>query len=269
MEKLTWFYPQSIDEVSDLLKKYGVIPHGGGTFIGKDRLKHLKGLISLDKLGLDFFNETDETIEIGATMTFSEVSERMRKKMPDSILVKSIGSSLSTALRNRVTTGGSIASFPIWSDLMGPLIALDAKVSLVGEEAVTYKLEEYLKDKKLHKGNLIKSVRFKKDRFDSFYYRFSRTNFDRASFNISMLLKKSPEDCVEDLRVVVVGTKNKYNCLDNLRERVRNKKLKDIDPEGLVDGSEVNFSDKKAGSAEYLKNVVCVEIERGLRKLIS
>jgi CO/xanthine dehydrogenase FAD-binding subunit len=69
MEECVWYYPKDINELTVLLEKDAVIPHGGGTRIVQQGLKKAKGLISLDGLGLAYFHNKDKFVEIGATLT--------------------------------------------------------------------------------------------------------------------------------------------------------------------------------------------------------
>ena len=59
------------------------------------------------------------------------------------MLVKALKNTATTPLRNRITVGKRLLS-PLWSNLMGPLLALDAEVEVVGKLNGTHKYEDLL-----------------------------------------------------------------------------------------------------------------------------
>ena len=98
MNELQWFFPEKLEGVPELLKRDGIVPHAGGTFLLKTGMKSVKGLIDLGNLPLNYFHDSDGFIEIGSTMTFSDVVEKMKSIDTESILVKSLGKAASTPL---------------------------------------------------------------------------------------------------------------------------------------------------------------------------
>ena len=57
------------------------------------------------------------------------------------MLAASLSQAASTPLRNRITLGGSLKDFPLWSNLYAPLIAIDAKVEIKGNKSGIYSVE--------------------------------------------------------------------------------------------------------------------------------
>ncbi len=267
-KEIEWYFPECFDEASRLLKKEGVIPHGGGTSIRRARLGHLFGLIELSHLPMHYFLVDDGIIEIGATNTFSDVIENIRKIDPEHVLVKSLWQSASTPLRNRITIGGSIAYFPIWSDLMGSLIALDAEVTLIGKNEGIYPITQYVNDRNLRSGALIKSIKFKQNGWSSYYHRESRTNFDYSSFNITILLK-TIKTKIEDIRIALVGCTKKYKRLIELEKYFKGKKVTKINVEEILGSIDVTFPAKKLGSPEYISHLVGIQLKRGFEEILN
>jgi CO/xanthine dehydrogenase FAD-binding subunit len=267
MQELTWYYPESLDEIPDLLGKEGVIPHGGGTGILRTNLRRTQGLIDLSHLPLDFFRADNGIVEIGATQSFADVAENMRRIDPESVLTKSLSMAASTPLRNRITIGGSVVFFPMWSDLMGPLIALDAEVDLIGAHEGLYPIERYARDKGLRHGTLVKGVRFVKENWISYHFRATRTHFDYSSFNITLLLKVQDNGRVGDIRIVIVGTKEKCTRLRDVEDYLKGRDVSEIETAGIVERMDVEFYPKSLGSAEYMIHLAGVELERGLEAI--
>jgi CO/xanthine dehydrogenase FAD-binding subunit len=271
MKELCWYFPSSMDEVSTLLKKRGVIPYGGGTGILKTGLNRVEGLIDLSCLPIHFFRRDNNDryngssygrIEIGATQTFAEVTEQLGQ---GHILGCALGKSASTPLRNRITVGGSMALFPAWSDLMGPLIALEAEVTLAGEQQGTYPITHYLTERGLRKQTLITGISFPDTTWSFQYFRHTRTHFDYPAFTISLLLKNDGEK-VSDLRVVVVGCSGKYKRLHQVEESLIGRLGEEIES---ISVSRIPFTGKKFMSSEYLEHCAQVELERRLLALLK
>jgi len=264
MNDIQWYFPSSLDEVGELLTIPGTIPHGGGTSILKGSVNKVKGLIDLSHLPLNYFRKKGESLQIGAAQTFADICQNIK---PDHILTKSIGFAASTPLRNRITIGGSIALFPAWSDLMGPLLALDAEVSLIGSESGTYPVLRYVTESKLRRGSLLTGVRLKNDRWNSFYFRQTRTHFDYPAFTISILIKRD-KNRIEDIRAVIVGCTGKFKRLFRVEGALRGKNPDEVEFRGLGNDINVRFTPKHALSADYLQQMVRVQLERGLSVLL-
>ena len=268
MKEIKWYFPDNLKEVSALLKKDGVIPHGGGTGILKASMSSVKGLIDLALLPLGFFRVNNRTIEIGAAQTYAEVVENMRKIDPEHILVKALSVSASTPLRNRITVGGSIALFPPWSDLMGPLIALDAEVSLCGSREGDFNITSYVNDRHLARGNLITGIKINRDRWTGYYYRETRTHFDYPAFTVTILLKKAGK-VIEDTRIVIVGCTGRFRRLLELEEYIKGRDAGRVEPKGISEKIKIDFTGKKSLSPVYIKHLAKVRIERGLATVLG
>lgn len=268
MKELEWFFPEDLAHVPDLLGLKGMVPHGGGTGILKSGTGRINGLIDLSRLPLGYFRAVNSNIEIGASQTYSELIKNIRRIDPGHILVKALGGSANTPLRNRITVGGSIALFPPWSDLMGPLIALGADVSLIGKNKNNVNVAEYASNRDLVKGNLITGVSFELKSRLSYYYRESRTSVDYPAFTVTILLNK-PDDAIVDPRVVISGCTGRFKRLDELEEYLKGKSAREIDVTGAVSFLNVDFPSKKNMTPEYLKHLAGVQVERGLESLLK
>jgi len=286
MKEIEWYFPQRLDELPALLMKRGVIPHGGGTGILMTRMRSTAGLIDLGSLPLHFFRRKNGRVEIGATLTFAELAKQFT---PDHIVSRALRRSASTPLRNRITVGGSIAFFPSWSDLMGPLIALDTEVTLIGGEhdshngdqksnpvrvrkgrwggvpSLTVPLVQYLRESNMRKQTLITSISFTEEQWDSYYYRHTYTHFDYPAFTLTVLLNKGAGR-IHDLRCVVVGCRGKYERLTQVEEALRGSQLKDV---SSLELPRLLFTGKKRTSPEYLAHCARVELGRGIDQLLG
>jgi CO/xanthine dehydrogenase FAD-binding subunit len=268
MKELEWLYPQNLEEVPAMLEKKGVFLHGGGTGILKSGLSRVSRLIDLSKLPINYFREKSGRIEIGASQTYADVVENIKAVDPDHILVKALGEAANTPLRNRITIGGSIALFPPWSDLMGPLVALEADVSLLGSNNKNVKIADLASNRGFAKGNLITGIGFALKRRSSYYYREGRTIVDYPTFTVTVLLSKT-DDVLRESRVVISGCTGRFKRLTDLEDYINGRGAGDIDIGTAVDLMDVSFPGKKNLKPEYLRHLAAVSVSRGLESLIK
>jgi len=255
---MEWFFPDDLSDTLKLLKK-GYILHSGGTGILMGDIKRIKGLISLDKLNLNYVKKEKNKIIIGATATFSDVIKNLKKIEPENILVKAISKAASTPLRNRITIGGSIAFAPLWSDILGPLIALECKVKVIGENKGEYKISEFIKSPEIKKYSMIKEISFDRGTKKSAYFTFKRTSFDFSIFNISLVLKD------KSLRIALWGTKDKEKRLIELEEFL--KKNDKFDEDDLRRFFKPEFHNNIYFSKEYLQELARIQLLRMLNEI--
>jgi CO/xanthine dehydrogenase FAD-binding subunit len=267
MKEFVWYHPKKIEEAAELVQEDGVIPHGGGTWILMRGMKKTRGLIDLDRLPLHFFRVGKSHIEMGSLLTYAEVAQKMYQIDRDHVLVKALSHAASTPLRNRITAGGAVASFPAWSDLMGPLLALDAEVNIIGQKQGRYAVDEYARTPELRKNTLIYSIRIKKTKWDSYYHREVRTRFDYPVFTASILSRKDGKT-IEESRVVVVGCIGKFLRLERTQETIHGKKTGDLKLEDLEHAlDDLRFARKKGLEPGYTKHLLAVALERGLEEV--
>ena len=263
-----WHFPSTVQELVDVIDRDNPLIHGGGTGIPRAKVRSSKSVVDLSRMGWDRCKVEDRSIRLGSMCTFSKAVRELGALRPGHILVRSLGASASTALRNRITLGGSVAFFPLWSDLVGPLLALRASVDLVGASEGVYPLKEFVSNRSLFKGSVIRSISIPDETWDSWYYREVRVGFDYPGFTVAMLARRS-DGCLEDFRAVVVGTKDRFSFLDGVMDDFKGKRYGEIDVTSLGDSLGLEFPDKKSGSGDYFRQVAAVWFERGLSELLE
>jgi len=285
MDELNWYYPKKTEEIPDFLKE-GCIPHGGGTYLLKSgllrrRAESIRGIIDISGIKkLKDFKEINGRIELGTGLTYGEAAWHVGRLLPGSIIVKALSGAASNALRNRITLGGSIVSFPPWSDLAGPLIALDADVCFITKDSAAEDMistEDFLRMPADRKNVFITKVAFKSTPYRSWYYRDVRTRFDYPKFTISIIISGGSFEPV--VRIVITGVKGKY-----LRESAIEEAVVEILRQERNNGKELfsgsvfknlidekftaRFQRKMETSGEYLRHTASVELRRGLEELM-
>ena len=264
---MDWYFPTELKEVPPLLKKEGVVPHGGGTGLLRTGLSRLKGLVDLSELNLDTIEEKDGSIILGSSSTYSMICSALVQKDPGSILTRALSIAASTPLRNRITLGGSIASFPIWSDLMGPLIALGSQVTILEETEIKHPVEHLAANRELLGGSLITGIEYKKEWPLSWYHRHTRVAFDYPLFTLTILLKIET-GMITDSRIVVTGTRNRFTRIYELETLLAGHSADSPDPAELVEKvPELQFPERKTASAEQLNYLLRIWLQRGIREI--
>ena len=263
--EIQWYFPDKLDEVPDILSKEGVIPHSGGTGILLGGLKRIRGLMDVRALELKFHRRRAGSIDLGAALSYSETAEALSKSLP--LLSSALSAAATEPLRHRICLGGSISMFPYWSDLMGPLLAFGAELSLVGAISGTWPLVEYIGNSDLRKNSLIASIRLPDLQWQGAYYRHTRTLTDRPAFGITVLLRQAAGR-INAARIVVVGCSGRYRRLGEV-EKILEKAEVPSDTAGLVAAAQskaaeldLGFPARMGFSSEYLNACAPVELGR-------
>ena len=263
MRKIKWYYTETLAEASSLLRDKNILPHGGGTHLNNIDLSHVNGLLDLSKLNLNYIRQENNIIEIGAMATYSDVIDKLREISPNCMLLESLKNSANTPLRNRITIGGSIGYITQWSDLIGALLALDAKVVLVGKHEGEYDIAKFWNSNELRLGSLITSVKFKDFPHKSNHYRDVKTNNDMPLFTISILFDMD-KDKIINTHVIIVGTKERVSKLVELEEYLTGKTLDQIIESEVLGLVNVTFVGSRCPDNDYLKQKAKIETYRSI-----
>ncbi|MBN1838293.1 MAG: FAD binding domain-containing protein [Spirochaetales bacterium] len=256
---IEWFFPHELAEVPSLLGQEGVIPHGGGTGILRGGMSQLRGLVDIGRLGLSEIRKNGSRASIGAAASYAAVAAAVSSWNPRHVLAQSLNAAATTPLRNRITVGGSIALFPYWSDLVGPLLALEAEVHLVGAREGWLPLPEYLSRREVRRGSLISEVRWQEESWTGEYRRWGRTRTDRPAFSL-VVLGKRYRNTLRDPRIVLVGCAGRYRRLAEVEEAVAAGE----GPAAGAANAQIEIPARMGFSGEYLSHCARVELERAL-----
>ena len=268
MSEKKWYYTDSLGEASSLLRNKTILPHGGGTHLNNIDLSHVEGLLDLSQLGLNFIKQDGDYIEIGATTTYADVVNKLQEISCRCLLLQTLRDSANANLRNRITVGGSIAYIPQWSDLIGALLALDAKVKLVGKNEGEYDIADFWRDHTLRKNSLITAVRFKNFPHKCYHYREVKTNNDMPLFTVSTLFDMD-HDKIKNTHIIIVGTKERVSKLTELERYLTGKKLNDLNENDVKALIDVDFAGNRVVDPDYLKQKAKIETWRSIFKAME
>jgi CO/xanthine dehydrogenase FAD-binding subunit len=262
--EIQWYFPNELDEVPEILALEGVIPYSGGTGILGGGMTRIRGLMDVSRLDLKFCRTQDGTIDLGAALSYSETASALAES--GHLLSRSLSQAATEPLRNRISLGGSISMFPYWSDLMGPLLALEAELSIVGVNSGTRALEEYLQNRDFRQNTLITSIRLPDQPWQGAYYRHTRTPTDRPAFSITVLLRRNAKQ-IEEIRIGVVGCSGRYRRLTGVEKILEGSDVS-TDPSELLGAAteqlDIDFPARMGFSTEYLNTCASIELKRTL-----
>ena len=168
MQEFDFIRPNSLGELVDVLDETdGRILAGGTDVIPRMRHDLFPAAVLVDASNLselNFIEEVDDQIAIGALTTHQEIVNSALLGTANPALVAAAASVGSNATRNRGTLGGNVANASPAGDTIPPLLAFNAQVQLVrkgGERSVS--LKEFLVGPGktgLEAGELIHSITF-------------------------------------------------------------------------------------------------------------
>jgi CO/xanthine dehydrogenase FAD-binding subunit len=269
---IQWYFPTTVKEAAKLIQKKGIILHGGGTNILEPQPRgSIKGLVDIGGLGLNYIKAVGKTIHIGSGATFADVTQFCRKTNRLMMLGNSLVSAASTPLRNRITIGGSLKDFPMWSNLYGPLLALDATIEIIGERAGVFPLEQYAASTLIKSKHLIKEIRVtEKNHLRCGAKAFHVVRFEYPLFNIAAALTMNG-NVVRDARFFITGVKKKFLRLESAENALRSKSMTDETIDKAAKQISLTFAPDYKFSSGYKEKVARVyfkdllhEIQQGI-----
>lgn len=263
MKNVVWHFPKHIEKVPDMLKKHKVFLHGGGTHLTGNRLTNNAQLISLDKLELNFIKKEEGCFHLGAQSTYHEIVDELSNYDSEHILVTALGKAATYPLRNRITLGGSLFLSPGWSDLIGPLTALNAQVHLYGENQGSYPVSEYIQKKELKRNSIITKISFPDKPLKSRYYREVITETDHPAFTITILKDE------KDIRIVLTGHTGRIYRAKNIEEEIRKNEFQPLQREQISFQKELHFAPVKGMTPGYIRHLAETATYREIQEILK
>jgi CO/xanthine dehydrogenase FAD-binding subunit len=132
--------PQTLEEALKLLSLPGRRPLGGGSILTHSA-EESYAVVDLQALGLDKIHKSGNTMSIGATATLQAVLE---SQYPPSALKAGLKLEASLNLRNMGTMAGTLVICDGRSPVATVLLAMDARLTVFGEQSTAYGLGDFL-----------------------------------------------------------------------------------------------------------------------------
>ncbi len=256
--------PKSIEEAYEIVsKKKPARVMGGGLYMRMGS-RRIGLLVDLSDAGLGYINETDDSVEIGAMVTFRQMEQsEILNRCFDELIKASVRDVVGVQFRNLVTIGGTVYTKHGFSDLIPSLLALDAKVVFVNGGEIS--LEDYLREDGSRKQDIIEKIILPKKEVKASYKSMRISTGDYAILVVSVV--KSDEGVR-----IAVGARPQSAILAT--EAMNILGTGDLTEENVIEASmkaaeELTFGTNTRGSKEYRKEICKVLVKRALKEVKS
>lgn len=255
--------PTSIEQAYELLneKKDNAIL-GGGAWL-KLTNKSVDTLIDISALPLQGISVEDSVIHIGSQTTLHQMeTSEILQEYANGILAKAAKSIMGMNVRNIATIGGSIMGKYSFSDIITPLLALDA--TLIFHHQKPQKLSNYLTTRHPEKDVLV-AIELSRKPCTAYFYNVKKTALDFAVINVAVTLGTSVTIAIGARPGGAVHATNAMaylNALDNVT-------VEDIEKAALLAQEEIHVSDNFRAQKEYRELLVHVYVKRGLKEVYA
>lgn len=136
--------PTTLADALKLLQQPNTVALAGGTQLLADQRRDVYAVVDLSALDLAYIRERDGAVVIGAMTTLAALdSSPILRALANGIVAQAAHRSASSILRNQATIGGTLIAEPA-GILATALVALDARVTIVGADTRTLMLTEFL-----------------------------------------------------------------------------------------------------------------------------
>lgn len=272
MKNLTeYLYPTNVKNALSLYTKDIRCAYiAGGTFVIGDK-NNTQRLIDITKLGLNKIKEREAEIEIGATITISDLFySSIVEKIGNGVLTKACKLIADTPLRNMITIGGNIARLIPWAGLPTVLLTLNASIEIINKKGEDYILtaDKYFANGGVNKGELITKVIVPKSSdWTHFYEKFALTTVDYTWLTMAFSVKVVDE-IIEDARLAVSRI-TKVMRINSVEKELIGQHVSKLKIDELISAlrSSINIVADYRVSKEYRKHLLGVMFKRMLQKL--
>lgn len=255
--------PKNIEEAYEIFSsKKNARVIGGGCYIrmGNRRI----GLaVDLGDAGLNYINETEDAIEIGAMTTFRELeTNELIKNYFGNIISDSVKHIIGVQFRNIATIGATVFSKYGFSDPITSLLALDAEIKLYNGGTIS--LEEYLKEEKRRRDILEKIIIYK-DAGKGAFQCMRNSQVDYAILNTSVSIKDGK------IRIAVGARPRVASLAYKAMEFINNEEMNEENAAraGEIASQELAFGTNTRGSAEYRRELCKVLVKRAIMEVLK
>jgi CO/xanthine dehydrogenase FAD-binding subunit len=219
--------------------------------------------VDLSQLSLDTISETDEVIEIGAMATLHSLGTNLIiQNFCGGILSHAAMKIMGIPVRNIATIGGSVMGKFGFSDLITPLLAMEAKLVFADHEEMT--LAAFLDSKENLRDLLVKII-IPKISGEGYFHKVAKTSMDFAMVNVAIVLSENRFRIVIGGRPGIAAFAKKAAQFLSSQSRLTSEILKTA---ASLAVEELNFSSNQRASGEYRKHLAQVYVERGLKAVV-
>ncbi len=259
---LEFFQPETLEDAYNKLVARKTNTILGGCAFLKMGSKRIGTGIDLSKLNLNYINETDDYIEIGASTTFRDIetSEALNCYF-NGVLKEAVKDIIGVQFRNMVTVGASVYSKYGFSDFITALLALDTEVELYKGGRLS--LQDFLI--KPYEKDILTKIYIKKNERKASYKSLRNSKSDYPILNVTV-------SKLNDDFKIVVGARpatakisidaSKFLSEEGFSEASLNKALD-------IMSSELIFGTNMRATYEYRQAISKVLVKRAIMEVIK
>ncbi|WP_238654177.1 xanthine dehydrogenase small subunit [Rothia uropygialis] len=212
-ETSTFLRPSSIEELAQRCADHpDAVLLAGGTDVGVEtNIRHIrpKTVLAIDRLeGLRSFRFADDYVELGASMTLSELERGLDGRIP--LVAQLIPQFASRLVRNSATLGGNLGTGSPIGDSAPVLLALDASLvlfSMSGERTVP--ISEYFtgyRQTVREPGEFIRAIRIPMPLSETTaFYKVAKRRFDDISSVATAFSMQLEQGRISSIRIGMGG----------------------------------------------------------------
>lgn len=251
---------ESLEQAHEMLLKnrFNTII-GGGAFLRLGS-KRINKAIDLSKLGLDYIEEDEHEIRIGAMATLRqlETSSALLENFSGTV-AESVKHIVGVQLRNIVTVGGTVYSRYGFSDPITALLALETYVDL-------YKGGRMSLDEFLEKGSprdILTQVVIKKSMEKASFKMLRNSSGDYAIINACVAVKNG------SIRIAAGARPARAKLAAAASEFISGRELSEenIEKAAQMAAEELDFGSNMRASADYRRQMCRVLVKRALMEV--
>lgn len=254
--------PDKLEEAYQILSEKRNNTILGGCAFLKLGNKRISTGIDLSKLKLNYIQDQDGFIEIGAMTSLRDIETHpLLKEHFNGVLPQSVRDIIGVQFRNGVTVGASVYSKYGFSDLITVLLALETEVELF--RAGRMPLQDFL-EKPKEKDILVK-LWLKKTNHQAVFLSFRNSASDYSVINAAVSV-------LDNQWKIAVGARPSKAALALKAAEILSQDapaLDVIEETALKTSEELSFGTNSRGTADYRKALCRVLVKRGIMEVLA
>jgi CO/xanthine dehydrogenase FAD-binding subunit len=257
----------SLEEAYALIQEDDNLVLGG---VGWLKLTHMSKSIGVDleKLGLNYIRKEDNTLIIGAMTPLRTIElDASVTCVASGILAKSASMIMGVNLRNIVTIGGTVCGKYGFSDLLTPLLALNAKLRFYKTGVIS--LEDFLQSKDRQKDILVE-VLIPIEQQKGYFEAYKKTSLDFSLVNVAIA-------CNEEVVIAIGARPAVASCFRIRKDSDVFRHMSEVLSQGhsielneIIEGivQDFNFGTNPRASKEYRFELAKNYVLHGLKEVL-
>jgi carbon-monoxide dehydrogenase medium subunit len=276
-----YFVPKTIDEATSLLAKHGdkAKPYAGGTDLLVEKSPHVKCIVDIASLPIDYIEKDGGGVRIGALSNCASImTSSLLKGGANRILAKAASElGHGGTVRNMATIGGNVCSSVPSADFPTALLVLDAKAKIVGPEGErTITIGEFFVDVRktaLKRGELLVELQVPDQPANTgtAFCKHGRVSADIALVNAAARITLGQDGTCQDARIALGAVAPTPLRARKAEDLLKGKRVDDalIEQASQTAAKETKpISDVRA-SAEYRRDLSRVLTKRALQEAMK